>query len=354
MTDNALTIRTGNRGLQLTSLGDMERWAKGVIASGLAPSTLDTAPKIIVATQYGYEIGLTPMVALRSICVVKGTPTLWGDAALALVKKSGLSEYVKERVEGVGDKMCAYVESKRKDTGEIVETEFSVDDAKTANLWTKAGTWKTHPKRMLKYKARAFNLRDNFPDVLGGMHLTEEMEGEEMGNPLPAPACDTLSRENRRKKVDSTETAPQGQSAEPSTDGVTDDVGSADTAKTGFATAILDAVQDKLNEEAEAGYVPITGNVVATGPSEPDDAEVIPCPDGEDPGSPCCLELEAATALLKSLNDLQDSYAEKEGDDFTVWAAEVLCRGEDELEKPEDFTADMIEQLVQHLQNEGI
>ena len=54
---------------------------------------------------------------------------------------------------------------------------------------------------MLKYKARAFNLRDNFPDVLFGMHLTEEMYGEE---PLPAPESDVKPRGERRMAVPST------------------------------------------------------------------------------------------------------------------------------------------------------
>jgi hypothetical protein len=31
---------------------------------------------------------------------------------------------------------------------------------------------------MLKYKARAFALRDQFSDVIHGLHLKEEMEGE--------------------------------------------------------------------------------------------------------------------------------------------------------------------------------
>jgi hypothetical protein len=161
--------------------------------------------QILVATQYGMELGLSPMAALNSICVVRSKPSLWGDAALALVKKSGLCEYVKETIEGVKDGRFAKVISKRKDTGEVVTTEFSVSDAIQAKLWNKTGPWTTHPDRMLKYKARAFNLRDNFPDVLMGMHITEELYGEE---PLPVPECETPTRENRRK-VESIKIADQ-------------------------------------------------------------------------------------------------------------------------------------------------
>ena len=141
MTENketALEIRTGNHGLVLRSLDEMQRWAEGVRLSGLAPATLDTTAKILVATQYGLELGLTPMAALNSICVVRGKATVYGDAALAMVKKSGLLKEFSEKVTGDGDAMVATVVSVRK-AGETVTTTFSVADAKTAKLWMKKG-----------------------------------------------------------------------------------------------------------------------------------------------------------------------------------------------------------------------
>jgi hypothetical protein len=44
-----------------------------------------------------------------------------------------------------------------------------------AGLWTKT-VWASYPKRMLKYRARAYALRDIFPDVLEGLYLKEEIE----------------------------------------------------------------------------------------------------------------------------------------------------------------------------------
>jgi len=198
---NELQVRAGQRGLQLNSLDEMARFADGVVKAGLAPATLNTSAKVVVALQVGAEIGLTPMAALRSVYVIKGTPTLYGDAALALVKSSSVCKCISEKVIGEGDAMEAVVESQRTD-GSVVTTTFSVADAKQAGLWgKKCSTWCTHPKRMLKYKARACNLRDNFPDILLGLHLTEEMEGIE--EQLPVPKCDTPTREDRRKPVDS-------------------------------------------------------------------------------------------------------------------------------------------------------
>jgi hypothetical protein len=53
-------------------------------------------------------------------------------------------------------------------------TRFTIADAKQARLWGKDGPWQTYPKRMLMWRARGFNLRDNFGDVLKGLHTTEE------------------------------------------------------------------------------------------------------------------------------------------------------------------------------------
>lgn len=190
----APTIAMGERGIKLATYEDAFRFARSVITSKLAPASFTTAESVLVAMQYGLELGMTPMKSLQSIAVVNGKPTLWGDAALGLVKASGLCEYCKEWVEGEGDKMVAHVESKRKGELSPVETTFSVADAKLAGLWGKTGPWKSYPKRMLKYRARAFNLRDNFPDVLGGMHLQEEIEPD----PEPAYPVRTPSREQRQ------------------------------------------------------------------------------------------------------------------------------------------------------------
>lgn len=192
-------ITVSQKGLILRSFEDMQKWAENVKASGLAPASLKTAAQIIVATQYGLELGLTPMAALNSIAVINNKPTLYGDAALALVRRSGLCEYVIEEFDGTTAKCRA----KRKDQEAEVVRTFSIEDAKQARLWGKPGPWTTHPKRMLQYKARAFCLRDLFPDVLLGLHLYEEMEGEEE-TALPAPETTVPRREERRKPVEAT------------------------------------------------------------------------------------------------------------------------------------------------------
>lgn len=151
------------------------RIANAVCKAGMAPKGLDTPEKAMVAIMHGMEVGLTPMAALQSIAVVNGRPTIWGDGAIGLVRGSGKLEWLKERIEGDGDKMVAVCEVKRKGEPAAEPAKFSVDDAKKAGLWGKQGPWQQYPKRMLAMRARAFALRDAFADVLRGLGIAEEV-----------------------------------------------------------------------------------------------------------------------------------------------------------------------------------
>jgi hypothetical protein len=167
-------IAIGKAGVQLQSLEDAFRFAKAVCLSGFAPKGMEKPESIVVAVQLGLELGLTPMAALQNIGVINGRPGIYGDAALALVRASGLCENYTQKEEGAGDTLTAVVISKRVGS-DALETRFSVSDAKLAGLWGKGGPWSQYPRRMLLFRARGFNLRDNFGDVLKGLRTTEEL-----------------------------------------------------------------------------------------------------------------------------------------------------------------------------------
>jgi hypothetical protein len=171
-----LAIASKGGGVQLTTIEEAYRFAKFVVASQLAPRDFTTPEKVIVAMQWGFEIGLTPMQALQSIAVIGQRPALWGDALPGLVQASGKCEYLREWFEGDGDGLTAFCESKRKDQSQPIRAHFSVSDAKKAKLWEKQGPWSQYPTRMLKMRARAYCLRDNFADVLRGIGVAEEVQ----------------------------------------------------------------------------------------------------------------------------------------------------------------------------------
>ena len=160
------------------SFQERKEYCEYLAKSSLVPKEFKGKPEdILVAIDFGYMIGLNPMQSLTNIAVINGRPSIWGDAALALVKGSGKLEYIKEYFENDDVAVC---EVKRKDEPVAVVRKFSVEDAKKAGLWGKSGTWSQYPKRMLQMRARSWALRDTFPDVLSGIQIIEEMQDAEV------------------------------------------------------------------------------------------------------------------------------------------------------------------------------
>ena len=129
------------------------------------------AGNCLIAVQWGAELGLKPMQAMQNLAIINGRPSLWGDAVLALVRASSLCEYVMETDDG-HTATCRV--KRRGDPAEQIRT-FSMEDAKAAGLAGKQGPWSQYPKRMRQMRARAFALRDVFPDVLRGLPVAEEL-----------------------------------------------------------------------------------------------------------------------------------------------------------------------------------
>lgn len=168
-------IGFGAQGVQLASLEEAYRFANAIVASGFSPKGMEKPEAVLVAIQLGAEIGLTPMAALQNTAVINGRPAIYGDAALALVRSSGLLEsYKEEEIGEAGSDGHGYrVTAVRKGNQAAVET-FTVADAKRAKLWGKAGPWSDYPKRMLRFRARGYVLRDLFGDILKGLRTVEE------------------------------------------------------------------------------------------------------------------------------------------------------------------------------------
>ena len=75
-------------------------FAKMLAQSGMVPSNFKGKPQdCLVAMQWGFEVGLQPMQALQNIAVINGKPSIWGDAALALVRSHPDCKGVEEKLE---------------------------------------------------------------------------------------------------------------------------------------------------------------------------------------------------------------------------------------------------------------
>lgn len=126
---------------------------------------------IAAAIMLGAEVGLPPIQALRSIAVINGRPSLWGDAALAVVMAHPDFEDIKETLSGDGKLATCTI--KRKGREPCTRT-FSIEEARRAKLLGKKGPWQEYQNRMMQMRARGFCMRDCFPDALSGIVLREE------------------------------------------------------------------------------------------------------------------------------------------------------------------------------------
>ena len=161
--------------LTASTLGEAIEYSKLISNSSFVPKDFRGKPEdVLVAVQWGAELGLAPMQALQNIAVVNGRPSIWGDAALAIVQQHRDFEYIKETIEqDQGGNHRAICRIKRRGNDEHIST-FTVEDAKRAGLWGKAGPWTQYSKRMLQLRARGFALRDMFADALKGIITREE------------------------------------------------------------------------------------------------------------------------------------------------------------------------------------
>lgn len=178
------------------TLDDAFRLGAMIFASGLAPYSLKSKEAVCASVMYGMEIGLPPMQAVQSIAVINNRPCIFGDAAIALVRASGLLAGFSEAIEGEGDNRAGVCRVSRRNPDGSVETleeRFTVEQAKVAGLWTKKGRngeatpWQTYPERMLRFRARGFALRDLFADVLKGLATVEEVEDMARLDHAPTP-----------------------------------------------------------------------------------------------------------------------------------------------------------------------
>lgn len=176
-------------GVAPTTVEEGWRLAQFIAASDLVPKGYKGQPAdVLVAIQYGMEVGLPPMAALHSIYVTNGRPSLWGDGFLAVIMASAVYKDHDEfyLVDGqrrdfllgpdlLKDTTTAVTTFWRRDSERPRTATFDIAKAKKAGLWSKAGPWQDYPDRMLKYRARGFAGHDAFPDVLRGIRSAEEV-----------------------------------------------------------------------------------------------------------------------------------------------------------------------------------
>lgn len=177
---NEITIQNAQRGELLPapkSTAEAMELAKTLASSQLIPKAFQQRPgDVFVAMLWSHSLGIPIVQGLQGIAVINGKPSLYGDALLAVCMGSGQMADIEETVTGNADNLTATCKVTRRGKPTPVVSTFSMADARAAGLLGKPGPWKQYTSRMLKMRARAFALRDAFPDVLSGIASAEEMQ----------------------------------------------------------------------------------------------------------------------------------------------------------------------------------
>lgn len=139
-----------------------------------------------IAVDMANRMGVSPMMVMQNLYVVKGKPQWSGQACMSLIRGSGEFKNVRPVYTGEKntDSWGCYIRAEDKITGEIVKgTEVTIAMAKAEGWYSKpdkygkeTSKWQTMPEQMLAYRAAAFFARVYVPNSLMGVAVEGEVE----------------------------------------------------------------------------------------------------------------------------------------------------------------------------------
>ena len=139
-----------------------------------------------IAVDMAERMGVTPLMVMQNLYVVKGKPSWSGQACMSFIKaKYGDAEPIYTGQRGTDTRGC-FVRVTKPD-GEVIEgAEVTIAMAK-AEGWMNNSKWKNMPELMLAYRAAAFFARVYCPEILMGVQVEGEVEDSERPQPQTAP-----------------------------------------------------------------------------------------------------------------------------------------------------------------------
>ena len=150
-------------------------------SSALVPQNYQGKPMdCAIAVDMANRMGVSPMMVMQNLYVVKGKPQWSGQACMSLIKGSGEFRNVRPVYTGERntDSWGCYIQAVDRETGEIIKgTEVTIAMAKAEGWYQKPGSkWQTMPELMLAYRAAAFFGRVYIPNALMGVNVEGEVE----------------------------------------------------------------------------------------------------------------------------------------------------------------------------------
>jgi hypothetical protein len=142
-----------------------------IIPQAYKGKVADTA----IAIDMANRMGVSPMMVMQSMYVVKGKPSWSGQACLSFIRAKFTDvKVIYVGTKGTDDRGC-YVKATDKD-GDVLEgTTVTMAMAK-AEGWTSNSKWRNMPEQMLAYRAASFFARVHCPETLMGVQVEGEVE----------------------------------------------------------------------------------------------------------------------------------------------------------------------------------
>lgn len=156
-------------------------------SSTLVPQSYQGKPMdCTIAVDMANRMGVSPMMVMQNLYVVKGKPSWSGQACMSMIKATPIYKNVRPVFFGEPntDSWGCYVRAEDKKTGEIIEgAKVTIQMAKDEGWYSKkdkygneTSKWQTMPELMLAYRASAFFARVYIPNSLMGLSVEGEAE----------------------------------------------------------------------------------------------------------------------------------------------------------------------------------
>lgn len=141
---------------------------------------------ILIVLQTAYRMNLDPMMVMQGTYEIHGKLGMTSAFAIALANTSGLIiGGIRYKIENLGADIENKSEKFRniqvtaytnlKSNGEEISYTIGMKEA-IAEGWTSNTKYKSLPELMLRYRAATLLIRTHVPEILNGMHMTEELE----------------------------------------------------------------------------------------------------------------------------------------------------------------------------------
>lgn len=168
--ENAMVVHDPNTSLALQKVSD------GLFKSGLFPNAKNTFGAYAIV-QYGHELGIPPMMALKNINIISGQLACNAQLMLSMAMSRGVTYKVLSETD-----KGATIEFKRGDI--IYKATFDENDAKAAGLVGK-DNWKKYARDMYFWRAAAKGIRRIAPDAVLGLYTKDEISNGEIVDVTP-------------------------------------------------------------------------------------------------------------------------------------------------------------------------